>query len=147
MSRRERGEQALFWIALVAIGVYLFVAFNPPQPPTRQLDSAALARIHYGMSEDEVVAILGMPPGDYSTPKSRFRIAYNPFCYQTMWENRRLAARKDWITDGTHLILGFDDRREVIFKVWHPVPQSSRSSWSMFVQRLREVWTWLWGLM
>jgi hypothetical protein len=64
----------LFAVVLVFFGALVPFMFPRPSPVTR----AAFERIEVGMSLAEVEAILGGPPGDYTTRPSRFILIVDP---------------------------------------------------------------------
>lgn len=75
------------------------------------------ARVQRGMSRDQVLDIVGGPPGDYRTDPHRFSISHH-----SLW---KLDA-KNWISDDGYLLVTFDDSdrvecvklREVIDNGW-----------------------------
>lgn len=130
-------------IGLAAAGCVISVATrNLPR-----LDAATVEQIQYGMSEDQVVDILGVRAGDYSTFPEEYHLAFNPFCYAKKWGDRPLAARKDWITDEAQLILGFNDRREVIHILRYPLGPAPSRPLTALLLPFHKFWAWLWSLL
>ncbi len=70
----ERGRLGL-GAALVAATVAVFVLWpgSSPRPwsfrPADPIGPTSYSHIHAGMTEAEVLAIVGLPPGDYSRPR------------------------------------------------------------------------------
>jgi len=67
--RVRRIDYLLLSLLLVlSAALYLARAFVADRSPPRiKITRSTLDKIHHGMSEDEITAILGVPPGDYTT--------------------------------------------------------------------------------
>lgn len=135
------GKRHCTWLVamgLSAAGIAILATRDLPR-----IDDANVERIQYGWDERQVVRILGVPAGDYATSPEEYRLAFNPFCYAKLWGDRPLAARKDWITDEAHLILGFNDCGQVNFKQLYSLESAPSTLRLSFIQPFHKFWSWL----
>jgi hypothetical protein len=99
---------------IVASGVIVVIgiAVALPRPARRELISANFARIEKGMSRSHVIALLGVPPGDYTNGR-----------VQRSGESASTWACEKWICDDGELRVLFDSDDMVRRVSVHPVTQ------------------------
>lgn len=125
----------------IGAGLQLFWDSSPPPRFT-----AALAdRIHQGMTEAEVVAVLGMPAGDYHTTEIYLRA---PDDYRSkVWikpEGLRGPdgiTEKAWISNEGGVTVEFDSEGRVCRSYWEGYWTPKPQSWFDSIRRwLRGLW-------
>ena len=99
------GQKAL-WIAgclLAVLAVTLWLAFHrPAKDPQPVIHWSAYDRIKVGMTREQVEALLGGPPGDYTDPARDIETIYD------IWLNDERYQDEVWWTDGWALCVRFD---------------------------------------
>ena len=109
-------------LGLAGFGVYLWWTI-----PTSGINRASVWRIREGMSQEEVEAIIGMPPGDYRSGSNEW-----------LWQSRFPTGKGDgawslyWLADQSSIIVNFVNEK-VTRKRYHIV---SETIWDKFL-------TWL----
>jgi hypothetical protein len=111
-------------LAAITLSIALFLIVSSRGPITR----TAYNRIKEGMSEDEVLGILVLPPGNYSTD---FYTAVS----EEEEGKRKSSKRLGWIGDEAMIDVEFDDRGKVCWKAFHEI--QTRGS---FPQQLKSLW-------
>jgi hypothetical protein len=99
-----------------------------PTPPG--ISKANFARIKPGMSQAEVEATLGGPPGDYRTPRAGW-------FYPPVTDDFLEARWEEWAGDRALIDVAFDEQDRVLgahFLAPEPSPAES------FLDRLRRLW-------
>jgi hypothetical protein len=76
----------------------------------RKITWARFEQVKVGMSRDEVIRIVGGPPGDYSDGLSRRICTRSPWFYQS------------WLYDEGELLVRFDDADRATGVVWRCGP-------------------------
>jgi hypothetical protein len=129
LGAMTKGKRMLGLVG-VAAGLIAFVgwrAFAPP-PPRINLDS--FARIQPGMTQAEVEAILGVPPGDYAAAGSvRPTLGVNPN------ELPAGARREDWWAEEAAVAVWFGQDGRVV--------NATAASWTTDSPWLERVRRWL----
>jgi hypothetical protein len=113
---------------LILTGVVLAVAVIAggalellrPSPPRFTEDLAA--RIHPGMTEAEVVAVLGRPPGNYASPHTTdFGNTMGYWLEPEGWLLPSGNVHKGWISDAGAVCVEFGQDGLVVRSFWGPV--------------------------
>jgi hypothetical protein len=87
--------------------------------PARFTEDMA-ARIRPGMTEAEEVAILGKPPGDYSSPGTLYFADTMGYMVEPEgWPLPGGNIHKGWISDAGAICVEFDPDRRVVRCFWH----------------------------
>jgi len=108
--RRALPNRRLVWIsfllALLALAVVLFVSADDP------VGRASYNKIKEGMSREDVLAIIGLPPGNHSTD-----------FYMAVSVERTSESREGeivwWVSNTGMIEVGFDDQEKVRWKSFH----------------------------
>src|SRR5262245_24116845 len=107
--------------------------------PNHRITERALGQIRIGMSEADVVDIIGVQAGDYSTPASKNGTQMTLARGQAE-SNRNLVENdhplvKAWICDSEMILIGFDRNIEprVVFKAHRVMDKSTFDSIRQFV--------------
>jgi hypothetical protein len=136
---RPRMRKRLRWlvclaVVLVLVGVLVHLLFPSASPVTR----VAFDRIQTGMTQAEVEAILGGPPGDYRT---------RPM--DPIYENHRSTDPEieplQWWGDEGEVLLTVESRGVVLSKDFYAVPEWSIGRFEMLKWRLLRCWERIFG--
>jgi hypothetical protein len=83
-----------------------------------RLDETVIEKVRPGMSEGQISALVGGPPGDYSTAAYTYYPSWGCTAEEAAdlrdWlsgKELKGMTRRDWITDEGHLLVGFNDDR------------------------------------
>lgn len=109
-------------LAAALVALALRAALAPPR-----LEGSRFTQVRVGMTREQVEAVLGVPPGDYTSDPSPDP-ADNPWAYS------RLTV---WACDDGVLYVGFDDNDVVVDAIAFPLTRPPKPS---LPGRLR---TWL----
>jgi hypothetical protein len=102
-KRRLVGGTAL--ASLGALGLALWFGL-----PEHRITPEALGHIRPGMTSEQVTAVLGVPPGDYTTPGAERLQAVDPDRSAFHWHRT-----EDWWADGITIRVYYDERGIVLF--------------------------------
>ena len=116
----------LLWIAslLAAIMAAIWL-FGPSEGP---ISRTAYARINLGMTKDNVLAIMQLPPGSYTT---EFHTSVNEESEGQPQGGKQLW----WASNDAMIDVEFDEREEVCWKSFHTM-ETTKS----LRQKLRRFW-------
>jgi hypothetical protein len=98
---------AILAVAVVAVPVGL-QAWRQAHSPDRFIDREHYHRIKKGMTQDEVEAILGVPPGVYSNKRIRYPILYH------VWAEPLHKRVESWTGDEGIVEVTFDGQDTVV---------------------------------
>jgi len=95
-------------VAAFAFAVFLTVVGRKQESksPRVKLDVSALDKIDVGMTEAQVTTILGVPPGDYSTGRTRIYLYWGPG-YHVLGEDP--GTLKKWQFNSRGILIWFKD--------------------------------------
>ena len=113
-SRRRWFVIAAFLIFAGSVGLYFVL---PGCPVTRQ----NAAKIQPGMAKQQVEALLGGPPADYSSG------LYEPVLEDL---NGGWLDRREWVGKDTAVLVWFDDQHKVAFKRPREVQPVNQGFWA-----------------
>jgi hypothetical protein len=117
----------LLWIvSTLAIIVAAIWLLAPSQGP---ISRTAYGRIRLGMSRDDVMAIMMVPPGNYATD-------FHTSVGEVSEGRSKAGVRLWWISDNAMIDVEFDEREEVCWKDLHVI-ETERS----IQQKLRLFWS------
>ncbi len=109
--------------------VALFLLWPGPDPGTR----ATYDRIQNGMTESEVEAVVGLPPGDYATAPTEYDRGTAGF-----EEFKAIPGLVQWSGDEGTILVGFDFSWRVAKKAyWPAVGKTEKSTLRSWLRRLR----------
>jgi hypothetical protein len=97
-------------LTFLALAAGSFAAFWFLQPRPR-IDEQAFARIEHGMTEQQVIDIIGAPPGNYGVGEGEL----NPFNVSTFWIFPEKSV-KTWLGRDKAIQIGFADDGKVLSK-------------------------------
>ena len=118
MTLRKRWAVTVSLLACLGVGA--FVMLTAPQPGL-VIAKETLELLRPGLSMAEAEAIIGMPPGDYTTRPHNWRLKA-AFDYE-----------RRWYTDAGVLSLTFDSEGKMYQRAWFLEPSES------WVDRLRRL--------
>jgi hypothetical protein len=95
-------------IAVPLMGIVAAILFIAPHP---RIDQASLDQIQMGMTEQEVRAVIGAPPGDYSVHE----------VVDTFGPHVEGKFHQEWVGNGMSIVVGYDADGRVVDKgkVYH----------------------------
>lgn len=136
----RHGNQAARGMAIVATSIVAFAILYSVVPNSRvtfgpQLDASVFQRITNGMTETEVIRIVGFHPGNYA-------VFTKSYVYTMASPTDRLSsyrAKLVWETDGGTLVICLDpDERSVIHAIWgDPIaPDTVRDRMTRYIRQL-----------
>jgi hypothetical protein len=122
----------------LAVGAQVLV-LSPSAPPVRFTEDM-VERIYEGMTEEEVVGVLGRPPGWYASPD----IAYfgsGPMGYWVQpegWTLPKGDIDKGWISDAGAVCVTFGRDGRVARRDWMDVyAPEPESAWQRFLRKAK----------
>jgi hypothetical protein len=115
--RRKLWLVALGGGVLLAAGLVAYCLLVASSRPPVHADRAAHDRIRVGMTGAEVEALLGGPPGDYTT---------GPCMVTAMGLWAEGATYRDWVSDEGSITVAFDPDGRVVGKVFNQVSRMDR---------------------
>jgi hypothetical protein len=127
--------------AAVILGCCLAWIIVPPRRFTRGMYD----RIGLGMELEEVVTILGVPPGKYATdPEARPIKVYRVGERSQIYVREGVASKEgttsmSWLGDYGEITLQFDVKGEVNSKAWRKVWTPAEDSWIKWTLRRAEL--------
>jgi hypothetical protein len=125
-------------VLAVALAVGMALDTAPAPWPTYRLTKDAADAIHEGMTEAEVVKLMGRPPGNYASPDVSF-IDACPDYKSDVWgrpEGRPWPGgktEKAWVSDVGGVAVVFDPEGRVEYSYFEPmhVPKRSLLAWML----------------
>jgi len=119
----KRHRHVLFLIAASIASLVLYAVWQWHALPGHRITRVGYKQITAGMTQSEVEAILGVPPGDYAGGKAR-----HPTLELPPGEGSPLWRREDWRSNEASIAVFFDPDGVVVNKVgtWW----ASEASWS-----------------
>jgi len=131
MTAVMKGKPVLWIVSLLAVIAAVMWLFAPSQGP---ISRTAYGRIRLGMSENDVLAIMTIPPGSYSSNYSTALHESSDRRFQS--DGRTQSGRRSWwISDHAMIEVEYDEQEEVCWKELHTF-----SIEESFHQRLRRFW-------
>jgi hypothetical protein len=98
---RRRILFGVFSVALALAGAAAFVYWSPgPTVPAPQLSRASFDGVRDGMTLNEVIAVIGLPPGDYTIE--------NPV-FEPMDCGIAVVGSEKWVCDEARCLIWFGD--------------------------------------
>jgi outer membrane protein assembly factor BamE (lipoprotein component of BamABCDE complex) len=130
MSKRKLLLLGLSCFALVLLAWATFLAVCP-LTPRHHIDRAGVGALREGMTEAEVVQVLGVPAGDYSSVRRVYTV--NPVT--SVFESAAPIAWKEWIGDEAKVRIGFDPNGKV-WSISHSRPYYGEAGPFALLRRL-----------
>jgi hypothetical protein len=106
---------------LACLGFVALVAFLWWTAPTHRIDQRGFEKIRAGMTSDDVVSVIRVPPGDYTTLQLD---AMSPgLRRQTLalknFNNPDISLFKAWLCDSACIVVSFDETDKVRNAYYH----------------------------
>jgi hypothetical protein len=128
---------AMLLVFVIIAGSSLpFLLPSAPSPPC--FSEQLAEKIREGMTEAEVVAVLGRPPGWYASPDTSY-IGSGPMGYWVCPEGWHLPdgdVHKGWISDAGAVCVRFGKDGKVVGSHWAPVYAPGAESTEAFPRRM-----------
>lgn len=125
------------FVAILVFAAALTVLWAQRRQALRQpvkIDETAIDRIRHDMTRDEVIAVVGIPPGDYRTRETGYLIDGSACDYGAPYETAA-----EWQTDSLLIVVGFQNGKVVDFFVGQGDPSQTSPQetwWSRFEKTL-----------
>jgi hypothetical protein len=120
----------IFAVSVVAVPVGLEV-WRQYHAPRHFIDVEHLGRIKKGMTQEEVEAIFGVPPGTYTKKRS---VSFDTNSFGMLGAGKRV---EQWTGDQGRVVVGFDEQGAVMFILFIVYSEVQGPSF------LQQVQTWL----
>src|SRR5262245_12571564 len=131
-----RRRIAVSAIVLLIVAGLIVVGYWLLQPHPR-IDKAALDRIELGMTEAQVVEIIGAPPGNYGLGDAEFERSHIVDARAVIVELPDPASSKSWMGQTHGIEIGFDANGKVVTKDLHTLWREYDSHFDWMCQTLR----------
>jgi hypothetical protein len=131
----------LVLVVIVGCALPLFRP-SPSPPPAAGFTEEMTERIRGGMTEAEVVAVLGKPPGRHAGPRTTYvGSLWGYWIHPEGWVLPNGNIHKGWISDAGAVCVEFGKDGRVSFALWSPVfvPPTPESRWESLCRMARQL--------
>jgi hypothetical protein len=135
MAKRKPLLLVLAYFVLVLLAWGAFLALRPIGP-RHHIDKQGVGALREGMTEEEVVQVLGVPAGDYASGRRDYSSGPGTFVAKP---SRRFV-RKDWMSDEVKVCIWFrpDGKALLIDRSW--AHNREEGPFALLRRRLRLPW-------